>query len=690
MPAHRLLTPPSNYFLQGGGGPLLPSYDFINDPPANGDPGAASPADGKKASGPNEGTYFVAFAEDATSSNTNRGMQAHGQNFDFVDDLLNRQTSRPTTLSFVAGGGGDASKTLTGSDVYVGIPGTANDQPTRSTLISVLDANDNEFEVGGQRVVVTLIHDGASTNVVGVPATGFYNAPTANFSPAIPASTAYKLAVGLLSSSAHRWVSFPGVLSQSVVDSGRVTAEVQALFRTLHAVTGQAWDAAWDSTIRALAASGLNERYRRQTTVPGSFNFDTAGDGAIILRDGAAPQSKVNIVTPHLDPLNALWVVKSGGSRGTGAQPLDSSSGPSGFVAYSSRRSRVGASSNDDGEVLTNANFMSVWPHDFAGDITSARTQITPSRAAAVNPGGALPTTLELHASDFFHTGGGTPQTALCPRVDMIEVTRASGAKQVYLVSGLNAANVRRCTLAHLDGEAVPAFPSDEAVTARWLSMLFHQGAEAQNWHTNKSTGVGQWASFFHAVPPYLTTAPSTSDAIGQGARFFASDIDDPAGAGAVAPSALEWGGFYDGVSFATSAEYRVRGKLFGDGSLETTLQNLRTHDVVLNSTGGTTTWHPRQDGSFLVISAAVAAGAAHTIAFAASYVPRNGDVIYVAFRQDATSGLWTTGWPAGLFQFSGGDATLTTGVSATSLYRGIYTTALSTAFLMTKTSYSF
>ena len=65
MPFHRLGVP--SYF-----GGLPGGYDYIN----NAISGTPANADGAKSGGPNAGTYFVAFGEDATSSDFNRANKA--------------------------------------------------------------------------------------------------------------------------------------------------------------------------------------------------------------------------------------------------------------------------------------------------------------------------------------------------------------------------------------------------------------------------------------------------------------------------------------------------------------------------------------------------------------------------------------------------------------------------------------
>jgi hypothetical protein len=192
MAFHRLTTPAYIGGLPG-------THDYINDPVANGDPGAAAPADGKKASGVNQGTYMVAFGEDATASDTNRPAKALAQNTDFLDDVVSGQAP----VTFHSDGstvGALATVVLTG-EVFVGKSGFANNQENRDRLISVLNSTtlDELVDGSGVRVKVSSITDGVS-NIVGTEADGFYTNPTLNFTPSIPASTSYRIVYGKRSS----------------------------------------------------------------------------------------------------------------------------------------------------------------------------------------------------------------------------------------------------------------------------------------------------------------------------------------------------------------------------------------------------------------------------------------------------------------------------------------------------------
>lgn len=176
-------------------GGLPGTHDYLNDPVANGDIGVPANADsGKKSSGPNEGTYFIAFGEDGTSDGGNRSHEALGESTDFLDDVVSGELPVPTNLDGTASGS-TSEVDLTG-DVFVGKSGIANNQDERDRLITIVEsATGNEIITSaGTKVTCSDILDGpGGSSIVGSPATGFQTAPTVKFTPAIPSGTNYRL-----------------------------------------------------------------------------------------------------------------------------------------------------------------------------------------------------------------------------------------------------------------------------------------------------------------------------------------------------------------------------------------------------------------------------------------------------------------------------------------------------------------
>ena len=121
MTFHRLNTPP--------GGALPAAYDYLNRPgdPSVGGSGVPALADGKRSGGPNDGTYLVAFGEDATSAALNRGLSALAENTDQLDDLMRRALAVPAVTQ-VTGAAGEQTLVIDGASapIFCGPPGTAN------------------------------------------------------------------------------------------------------------------------------------------------------------------------------------------------------------------------------------------------------------------------------------------------------------------------------------------------------------------------------------------------------------------------------------------------------------------------------------------------------------------------------------------------------------------------------------
>src|ERR1700735_944084 len=111
MPFHRLTVP--SYF-----GGLPAGYDYAN----NAVSGTPANADGAKVGGPNAGTYFIGFGEDATSADANRPAQALAPNTDFLDDLTRRDRALPVRSSDGTGAP-TSSLTLVGPGIFMGLVG---------------------------------------------------------------------------------------------------------------------------------------------------------------------------------------------------------------------------------------------------------------------------------------------------------------------------------------------------------------------------------------------------------------------------------------------------------------------------------------------------------------------------------------------------------------------------------------
>jgi hypothetical protein len=145
---HRLTVP--SYF-----GGLPAGYDYIN----NAISGTPANADVQKASGPNIGTYFIAFGEDATSSDANRPNLALSTNTDYLDNLMRSDlVDIVRTTDSTVSGSPQTSITLTGTGtIWLGSGGYAFQD-----LFHIVDVNERDIEVSGTKVVVSGISSGGT------------------------------------------------------------------------------------------------------------------------------------------------------------------------------------------------------------------------------------------------------------------------------------------------------------------------------------------------------------------------------------------------------------------------------------------------------------------------------------------------------------------------------------------------
>lgn len=180
MGFHRLATPT---YLGG----LPAGFDYVN----NAISGTPAPADGVKGTGTNAGTYFIAFGEDATSSNSNRANAALAENCDYLDDVVSGQFAKLSEYTATPGAP-TTSYQLSGFTMFVGTTSYIDNQKFRDLLVKVLDADGNERidAATGEKITVTEIRESTNaSNVIGTEASGFHTAPWIHFSSAIPAGS---------------------------------------------------------------------------------------------------------------------------------------------------------------------------------------------------------------------------------------------------------------------------------------------------------------------------------------------------------------------------------------------------------------------------------------------------------------------------------------------------------------------
>lgn len=674
---HRLTNP--TYFIPGGGS-LPAGYDKINDPadPSVGGSGVPAFADTIKAGGPNDGTYFVAFGEDATSADANRANKALAENADFLDDAINQSFAKPTRGANVVSAG-DTSTTLDGSvggDIWVGesvsIP--------LDELFVVVDADDKMVLTAAGGVPITV------SSIVGAGVGSGWTSVllTINFSGTIPSGTTYRV---IHSRRVNYLTAFEAHLS---------FGDVQSFAQN-------------DKHIEAALRGGLNERYRRSTTA-GAATVNSPGSGAAITRDGQAPSSQATSAQQDYgnafkDPFWAQWKVEVPGAFA--AVSLNGrEDGGTGFLAVSGRKYTVAANEKTRPS-LPAASFWSVTERSvdvatLSGAATRTRVNPADSTGASLNPDAGVSitdtSTIELATADYFWSAGSGFSEA-SPGYDIIRIEYTTGPKtgqfEYYQLIDFPAPfNSRRAVLRTLGG-GTPQFPSGSTTTGvrfQLLKTVFHQGGGAQS-HTNQ---VFAWSpenkldTFTYLVPRSATDSASTVEQRPLPATFIAAAIEDDdyynLGTPLAAPMALVWGG----VTQKGTAQFFPGVGLRGDGGVNASILKHGAFGLSFGAVTGTTTWYPNQQGAQLEITFTHVSGTSdRTVALGASYLPAGGEEITVIIKATTVnppSALTVVTWPAS-FQFSGTDAVPSLLANTYTKYTGVYSETHSKWF-MTKTVY--
>lgn len=575
MAFHRLTTP--TYF-----GGLPGGFDYLNTPsdPSVGGTGVPAQTDNKKVGGDNDGTYFVAFKEDGTSAHANRPAKALGENTDFIDDTLHSSVPKFAFLEATAVGA-VTTVALVG-EIFVGEFGMANNATNRNLLIHITDqATNDDLEVGGTKVAPSLIHDGASVNVVGTAADGFRTNASVNFSPAIPNGTQYRVWYGVRSSLHEIARTEKGAYFKYIMRiTEHINGTLRSLLRQLHseASVNQAYTAPWDSTIRSLASSGLDDRYRRSTTQPAGFitaNYNVAGGGRIINRDGGA----LEVQAPNIDltanqfpdAQMAMYRAVSSLSRTLGAYS-STGGGDVGFI-HESENIKFSTSVEAIRQIWSGPGFMEVAPRDHRLSTISGHavlTFINPTATGLLNPDSINDSnnrrTIQAAAGQYFRTGGNT---GMRPLIDLIEVTYSGRAPETYLLESIQTDT--RIRVLGMNRNQTNLFPATAtAATIRWIQTVFFVGGSGQT-----SFG-GSWGSskFYFAQPAALTDSPASENWPTPPSFYAALNTN----ANDNGYTALGWGAV---LSTTMSGIPAPTGRLRGDGSIDC---------VDIRSTGGIST----------------------------------------------------------------------------------------------------
>jgi hypothetical protein len=539
MGFHRLTVP--TYF-----GGLPGSYDYINNAVA----GTPAPADGAKGVGVNAGTYFIAFGEDATSSNSNRANAALAENCDIVDDTL-RGSQVVMRYADVVLGAPANNIALTG-DIYVGgaseSPAVVNDQETRNRLVCLVDDSGNDVVVSGVKVVPSLIDDGSFTNQVGVPADGFYTNPTVRLNQTISAGT-YRIYYLVRRHLTDIVASKPGEYFGEQIRTAGEGASLYSILRTTD-----------------LYLHGVDDLYRRAsaydatppTTWPGLVpTADTAGNGAWFVKDswpflgyvtasGASAAGTLHEQDYHFGATYASEI----NANFTFSLDTHRSSAGSGFVALGRKRTALNDPVQGDPGLF---GFFHGTRRDIGDSVNTNDATVLEAGDVFTLSGDQL----TLGGGWFYKNLGGADRSAFVKFFDIIVMEEVATGDIYYVtVSAFTSATV--ATIRYLDGSEPNLTGSFNFVD--WISPLMLSAEDAGAWHFENIGGSDPphfLNGFVYAVPPKVRYTDSRMTFSGW-ARIFAPTTGRE--------YAMSWGGYDDLLPASSGATFAEKGYLCGDG----------------------------------------------------------------------------------------------------------------------------
>ncbi len=441
---HRLEAPPADYDLGADPGPLPATYDYINNSPSAATGTAASEraqaSTGPKPSGFNSGTYFLAWRDPAISANVNRLAKALAENDDYLDKLFRRRMAEVTKTSVVLAGAGFFE--LPGVKVYTGTDPAA----PANTLVQFLTAGataDEEVFIASSMSYIRATDiqpAGGGASVVG---SGWVTSPRIVLS----GSATGTFQVYYLKQASLARIG-PGALSyyQRRDAAGYELQQIILKMVGNANVGGTTYKSTPDTSLRHLAHSGLDERYRKATVSSSGAgagtagNLDTPGSGAVILRDGQAPTSYSGLSggnkRKYVDPINAQWRSEVHDQGGTLPSRANTGLGSSGFVAYGNRWSTRGQRNF----APSLATFLSLHPSLETASPVSAGlykkyTHIPPTTGSIVRLGASndfYVLTLNgtgVYPDPYFwvDVGGAVHKTSVVVKRDFIELGFAGG-----------------------------------------------------------------------------------------------------------------------------------------------------------------------------------------------------------------------------------------------------------------------
>lgn len=619
---HRFVDP--TYFLfgaesfpaaPGGTGVIGPHvYDRINVVSGGTGGGGAANADGQKAAGVTQYTYFVAFGEDGTSQNANRGFRALAENCDVLDDLFRTSTPRPSSQSVA--GASQTSVVLTG-DIFVGDLGTSISEVV---ALLVQDTTLSTPYNGGVAISITDLDDGTpGSSVLGG---GFYTNPTARLSGPLPVGSNYS------------FIFFTRTSTARLIETERqkiVSLSVSALRTSV-------------SNSRMLAY-GFDEVYRRSLAKPDVFTNDSPGDGATVQRDGKAmtfipsPQDWTSV--RYHDPYLANVVGELAGvANQTTIQRAYSGDMNNVHVGmWRVTETNAGEETTYNRPLASYAalNIRNPTGATFGGVPTY--TYIPKDSPAVLNDTGIGADTVTVAGGLYFRNGSS--DTAMLTGYDLLLITRQSGDVEAYVVSSFQTAT--RVAVRTLGGE-LPTFPTTENVTITWAQPLFTAGGGMSDFAGNDP----KWGPLTVIWPSLLSSNTAVYDAPLPPVRLAGPALPSPLTVLAIGEVDPTSGTIDDILRFTTDGQ--VIGRLYSR-DLKTRMERASRYVYTVSGVQ-TFQWNPATHGSY-VIFRFTANDSELTIELSGSYTPEDGDKFIFEFEGTATTKGCVVTWNSVFYDVS-------------------------------------
>lgn len=528
----------------------------------------SAPVDGPSPSGVNAGTFLTGFGDPGAAKYINRGTVALAKNIDAIDDLLRASAPKATCQ---LGTGSGATYINVAGDVFVGDSGA-----TAATLGALTDLDGYPvLSSAGSVITITDITNTGGTSVV---SQGFVSGARFVLSAAIPSGAPYTL-----------WY-------------GTRTSIARTVERERHVNWEQVMRALTQASIAVQSVThGLDERYRRAThrRAGATPALDTAGSGAVIYRDGPAPESAEPATPPaatygsYVDTYLAQW--KStllAPSVDVSTWSATTLGGASGFV-YELNSAPFGPLYMKN--TRQHAGLLGIVPRDMrsatfvtAGPVTQTfYTYVNPTLTTGVlNPTSGSDTTsrstVELPSGTYFSYSS---RTAIKLGVDLLLVT-VDGVVEAYIITALVSST--RATLSTLAGVAADfgATATSDA-SFQWVQVSRRASPHGEEVFATVgiSTNSLHGAEVDDGLPKYY--AASTDPADVSAASYTGDSRSTRA-------TALAWGGF------GTTGVPSIKGRLLGDGGLEGCgpwRGGVRSAErVVTVGSTGSITWSPYDD----------------------------------------------------------------------------------------------